>query len=46
VNFDEWQGVSGAAGSPREYREYLTASRWRQARPDAVKNASYFPTGP
>jgi hypothetical protein len=38
--------VAAAAGAPREYREYLRASRWRQARPDAVKNANNSSTDP
>ena len=46
AEFDEWLGVSDAAGSPRSYREYLRASRRRQARPDAVKNVNNFAAGP
>ena len=46
MKFDEWLGVTGAAGSPREYLAYLRASRWRQARPDAVKNVNNSFVGP
>ena len=46
AEFDEWLGVCGVAGSHRPYREYLRASRWRRARPDAVKGVNNSFVGP
>jgi hypothetical protein len=43
---DEWLGARGAAGSPRSYPAYVRASRWRQARPDAVGAVNNFIVGP
>ncbi len=44
--FDEWLGVAGAAGSPRYCWWQVRASRWRQARPDAVKSPTNSSAGP